>query len=161
MSDFPTSLKPVVNEGYGFDAADNISRTSVQGGSPLQVIDYKYGTVRFPVSIVGTRLTDQVFQDFFYGEINAGADKFNMILDSGNGLEVHVVQIVPGSLNNDGTQDPIWVNSFTAEAERTPAQDAPFGGGLGPLYDEYGDGLQYILDALSVLVTEEWPVILA
>lgn len=157
MTDFPSGLKPVVNQGYGFNASNNVISQQVQGGVALQMLDYKYSPVVFQINIVGSPLELQVFQDFYYGAINSGADKFNMTLDSGNGLENHAVYIITDSVSIDGSRLPIVNISFNVEAEKIPAQDAPFGGGLSDLYDIYGDGLPDILEALEVFALDVLP----
>jgi len=151
MATWPSRLKPVVNNGYNFNAPNNILQIDTLGGAPLQVLDYKYGPVEISISIVGGRLEKMVFTDFYYGQINSGADKFTFEeLDTGLGLESHICQIVPGSLQFNLQGDPICIISMTIRAEKTPAQDAPFDGALADLYDAYGEDLVDVLVALDV-----------
>jgi len=73
MATFPANLKPAITEGYGFSSSDNVISQQVQGGAPLQILDYRTGPVLFNVSLVLDPLRMQVFQDFYYGKINSGA----------------------------------------------------------------------------------------
>lgn len=152
---FPSNMKPVVNQGYSFNAPNNVLEQPVSGGSPLMILDTKFGFVDFDVTIVGGKTKQTAFNDFYVNKINRGSAKFIMVLDSGNGLEDHVVQIVPSSLRQSTNNDPTRVMSFTVRAEKTPFQDDPYGGGFAELYEEYGDNLEAIFDGLAefVLVT--------
>jgi hypothetical protein len=155
MATWPSRLKPIVNQGYTFNAPNNVLTIDTLGGAPLQVLDYKYGPVEISISIVGGRLEKMVFSDFYFGKINSGADKFIFEeLDTGLGLESHICQIVPGSLQFNMAGDPITIISMTIRAEKTPAQDAPFEGNLVDLYDYYGDDMVPLLESLGVFSTE-------
>ncbi len=39
MADFPSMLKPSVNEGYSYTAPNNVISQQVQGGVALQMLD--------------------------------------------------------------------------------------------------------------------------
>ncbi len=157
MANFPANLKPAITEGYGFSSSDNVISQQVQGGAPLQILDYRTGPVLFNVSLVLDPLRMQVFQDFYYGKINSGADKFTMILDSGNGLEEHIVQINTSTVKFNGDAAPIWKVSYTITAETTPFQENPYGGDLADLFDAYGDDLPAILNQLGILALDDLP----
>ena len=90
---FPENIKPVISQGYDFNMPNNVLEQPVAGGSPLLIRDTKYGYVDFNVTLVVTPLKMQVFNDFYFGKINGGQDKFIMQLDSGNGIEDHTCQI--------------------------------------------------------------------
>ena len=154
---FPSNLKPSVSEGYGFDASKNVLRQDVQGGVALQMLDYKYSPVNFQINIVTDPLGQQVFQDFYYGSINSGADKFVMQLDSGMGIEDHAVFISYDTVSFDVSRYPIIAISFNVEAEKIPAQDAPFGGELSELYEIYGPELDALLKALATFTLVTLP----
>lgn len=158
MATFPANLKPVVNQGYYFGVPDNVISIQTMGGAPIQVLDYRVGPVEINVVIVGNRYQKMVVSDFYYGKINSGADKFYMNLDTGMGIEEHIVQMVPQSMKFDGSQDPLWIMSFNARAESTPAQDAPYGGNLSDLYAVYGEDIDLLFSALDVFVNDELPV---
>jgi len=157
MADFPSFLKPVVNQGYSFGGANNLISTEVQGGNPLQRKRFKTGTVPFQIAIVGGRNEKFAFTDWYYGKINGGADKFNMNLDSGRGIEPHVCQIEPGSINWGGEGDPRWIVTFVIIAESTPVQFSD--GSFYDLYEEYGDDLSGLLDALAEFTLEHLPAV--
>lgn len=152
---FPSNIKPSVSQGYGFNAPNNVIEQPLTGGSPLLILDTKYGYVDFNVTIIGTLLKQQAFNDFYVNKIDRGSGKFTMMLDSGNGLEEHICQIVPSSLQQNAPNDPTRIMSMVIRAERTPFQDDPYGGGLAELYETYGENLPEILDGLAefVLVT--------
>lgn len=123
MATFPETLKPVINKGYSFGAPDSLAAGGVSGGLPLQARDLKYGPVSFSVSLsVGTDGLSE-FITFYKADIFYGSSKFNMYLDSGQGVEPHIVQIEASSLNIDGSKSPAWSISFSIIAERTPIQD--------------------------------------
>lgn len=155
---FPANICPTIVQGYAFGTPNNVLSIETMGGAPLQVLDYRTGPVEIGVTVIGGRLIRDVMSDFIYGKINAGADKFYMNLDSGFGIEEHIVQMVPQSVKFDGGSGPVWSISFTARAETTPAQEAPYGGNLVDLYAVYGDNIDELLAALDLLVNTELPV---
>lgn len=154
---FPSNIKPVVNRGYRFGAANNLITVDTMGGTPIIIKDYKYGSVIVPVSFVGDRLLKMVISDFYYGKINSGADKFYMNLDTGMGIEEHICQIVPGTVEFNGDGDPLWIISMQIRCERTPAQDAPFSGSLSDLYGIYGEQTDELLVELAEFVNITLP----
>jgi hypothetical protein len=153
MINFPSILKPVVNQGYSFGGSDNIIKTPVQGGNILQRKRFKTGVVSFSVAVVGGRTEKIVFTDWYYGKINAGADKFIMNLDSGRGIEEHICQIDPETIQWNGSQDPIWTINFNINAESTPAQFS--NGEIFDLYEEYGSDLEPLLNRLAVFSMQD------
>ena len=154
MSDkqFPASLKPIVSRGYGQTRGSNIWRSDVQGGLPRQGRDFYYEAVPISVVLVVPSLGRQAFWSFI-ASISAGADSFQMVHDTGNGLEPHNVLIT--SSIGETTQDGInWVISFTATAERTSIQESTdFSEALWPLYGEYGEGLKAFIDLYAIYCT--------
>lgn len=76
-----------------------------------------------------------------------------MELDTGNGLEMHNVQIT--SEIRDTTQTDVFYNiQFTATAERTSIQDqTEFSDTLVDLFGEYGDGLSALLNYYEIYCT--------
>lgn len=154
---FPIALKPVISQGYSFGMANNVLEQPVAGGSPLLIRDTKYGYVDFQVVILVTPLRMQVWNDFYFGKINGGQDKFIMQLDSGNGIEDHTCQIVPSSVQQSFNNDPTRTIAYTVRAEKTSFQDNPYSGNLSDLYDAYGDDLPLILDRLEIFVNVDMP----
>lgn len=124
MATFPANLKPTISRGYSFGASDNVISSGGRGGVPRQAKDYRTGPVRFNINMSLDPLRLQVWQDFYIGRIHSGSAKFNMNLDSGQGIENHIVMMAPGSIRFDGSNDPIWSVSFAITAERTPIQEA-------------------------------------
>lgn len=151
MSDlyFPASLKPIVNKGYSYTRGSNVWRSEVQGGLPRQGRDTYFEPVPFSVTLVTSALGNQVFQSFL-NNIHAGADSFNMVLDSGLGLEVHQCLITSTiGINSDDGKN--WTITFTITAERTTIQeDTCLTASLPDLYGCYGDCLGEFLKAYGV-----------
>ena len=154
---FPENIKPVISQGYDFNMPNNVLEQPVAGGSPLLIRDTKYGYVDFNVTLVVTPLKMQVFNDFYFGKISGGQDKFIMQLDSGNGIEDHTCQIVPSSVQQSFSNDPTRTISFIVRAEKTSFQDNIYGGNLSDLYDAYGDQLVPTLDRLAIYVNQDMP----
>jgi len=75
-----------------------------------------------------------------------------------SGIEEHICQIIPGTIDWNGDGDPIWIISMQIRCERTPAQDAPFGGSLSDLYAIYGDDTDDLLAALNQFANIDLPV---
>ena len=157
MAAFPSNIKPSITQGYGFGASSNVVTQAVQGGAPLQMLDYGVGPVDFNVGLVLTTATLQEFQEFYFDDIDSGADSFTMNLNSGNGIEQHTVMIIPESVNFNGDRAPIWTVSFSITAETTPFQENPFQGNLSDLFAVYGDGTQALLDQLEIFALQDLP----
>jgi len=156
---FPSNIKPVINQGYSWNMPNNVIEQPLTGGSPLLILDTKYGYVDFSVVIVGSLLKQQAWNDFYVNKIARGSGKFTMILDSGNGLEEHTCQIVPSSVSQGGPNDPSRIISYTVRAERTPFQEDPYGGGFSELYDIYGDDIESIFSELDTFVLVTMPTV--
>jgi len=157
MAAFPSNIKPSITQGYGFGASSNVVTQAVQGGAPLQMLDYGTGPVDFSVGLVLTTATLQEFQEFYFDEINAGADTFTMNLNSGNGAEQHDVMIIPGSVNFNGDRAPIWTASFSITAETTPFQENPYQGNLSDLFAVYGNDTPALLNQLEIFTLQDLP----
>ncbi len=154
MSDlyFPASLKPIVNKGYSYSRGANIYRNTVQGGVPRQGRDTYFEPVPIEVNLVTSALGNQVFQSFL-NNIHGGADSFNMVLDTGLGLQVHQV-IITSSIGVNTTDGINWNINFTATAERTAIQeDTCLTANLPDLYGCYGVCLGGFLKAYGVSQT--------
>lgn len=146
---FPASLRPIVNKGYSYQRGSNVWRVDVQGGSPRQGLDTYFEPVPFNIVLVVSSLGNQVFQSFL-NNINKGADSFVMVLDSGNGLEDHQVQI-NSTINIDSNDGINWNITFSVLAERTSLQeDTCLTANLPDLYGCYGDGLNYFLKQYGI-----------
>jgi hypothetical protein len=149
---FPKSLKPIVNSGYGQTRGSNIWRSPVQGGLTRQGRNTYYDPTPISIALVVSKLGRQAFWSFI-AKIDGGASSFLMELDTGNGLEMHNVQIT--SDIRDTTQTDVFYNiQFTATAERTSIQDqTEFSDTLVDLFGEYGDGLPAFLNYYEIYCT--------
>lgn len=149
---FPASLRPIVSKGYSYSRGSNIYRNTVQGGLPRQGRDTYFEPVPIEVNLVTSALGNQVFQSFL-NNIHGGADSFNMVLDTGLGLQVHQV-IITSSIGINTTDGINWNINFTATAERTAIQeDTCLTANLPDLYGCYGDCLGEFLKAYGVSQT--------
>jgi hypothetical protein len=126
MADFPSGLKPSVNQGYSLSSAENVLSQDVQGGPSLMMLDYATGPTPFNIGLVLTPAELQTFQEFYFNDINSGALPFDMNLDAGLGIASHRVVINNNSLNIDGSRAPMWTASFSVKL--TPNQDVIFKG---------------------------------
>jgi hypothetical protein len=122
MASFPSDIIPTVTQGYSFGAADNVISQPVAGGLPLSMLDYRTAAVPISVGFVCDAAKLLTFQTFYYSTINSGADAFNMELDTGRGIETHVVKIAPSSVSIDGSREPIWTISMQLLIEKLPIQ---------------------------------------
>lgn len=154
MSDlvFPSTLRPIVNKGYGQKRGGNIWRSQVQGGLPRQGRDTYYDAVPINVALVVSKLGRLAFWSFIK-KISGGADSFIMNHDTGAGIEPHNVQITSDISEN--TQNGVYWNiTFTATAERTSVQDdSAFNDAILGLFGGYGDGLPAFIDYYTLYCT--------
>ena len=145
---FPASLKPIVNKGYSQTRGGNIWRSDVLGGLPRQGRDTYYDSVPIGIALVVSALGRQAFWSFIT-QISGGADSFQMMLDTGMGLEYHNVQITSDIAESTDT-GVFWNIQFTATAERTSIQeDNALTAILPDLYGIYGDNVMTFFDAYS------------
>lgn len=150
---FPASLKPVVNRGYSYTRGSNVYRNQVGGGLPRAGRDTYFEAVPVSIALVTSALGNQSFQSFL-NQIHGGADTFNMILDTGLGLQSHQVMITSGSINIESPDGKNWYINFTATAERTQIQeDTCLTQNLPDLFGCYGDQLGCFLAAYGVSQT--------
>lgn len=122
MAAFPSNFKPTISQGYSFGAPQDVIDGGVTGGDVIQARDYKFGSTLFNISMALDPLRMQVWQDFYFGKLSSGSNKFTMNLDSGNGIEEHIVMIQPGSVDFEGSGDPKWRLNFTLIADRISFQ---------------------------------------
>lgn len=149
MPTLPTSFKPVV-AGYQFDEPGGVIRTDVAGGSPRYALDWDNGTQRFSVTLILDALQFSVWSAFYHHSIKKGAISFEMPLDSGFGVNLHTVNIAPGSYTAARTGGVMMVVNFVAEAENQVYALGTSGGeALVYLYGEYGVGMQDILSRIA------------
>lgn len=157
LPEFPANIKPSISQGYEHNMPNNVLEQPVTGGSPLLILDTKFGYVDFNIAIVGSLTKQQAFNDFYVNKINRGSSKFTMQLDSGNGLEEHTCQFLPGTIRQSQPNSPTRIVTGVVRAERTPFQDDPYGGGFSDLYAIYGEDLGEILNDLAIFVLIDAP----
>lgn len=149
---FPQSLRPITNKGYSYSRSSNIYRNAITGGLPRQGRDTYFEAIPFNVALIVSALGNQVFQSFL-NNIHGGADSFNMILDSGLGLQEHQCMITSG-INIDTQDGKNWNITFTVTAERTQIQeDTCLTTNLPDLFGCYGDQLGCFLAAYGIAQT--------
>lgn len=117
MPTMPTGFAPAVAPGgYSHDMAGGLMRTDVAGGAPRYALDWDRGVQRFNVTLLLDPGQYSVWVAWFHHVIKKGAIAFDMPLDSGFGVQQHVVNIVPDSVS--ATQnDTFWIISFVVEGE--------------------------------------------
>jgi hypothetical protein len=114
----PRDLYPVTSpSGYSYGAAQGVNVTQVEGGFNRYALDFDRGTRVFNVALACTAGHLRVWELFYLRIIKKGALSFEMPLDSGTGLEQHVVNIIPNSVNTAATDGNNFVVTFQVEAE--------------------------------------------
>jgi hypothetical protein len=114
----PRDLYPVSSpSGYSYGAAQGVNVTQVEGGFNRYALDFDRGTRVFNVALACTAGHLRVWELFYLRIIKKGALSFEMPLDSGTGLEQHVVNIIPNSVNTAATDGNNFVVTFQVEAE--------------------------------------------
>jgi hypothetical protein len=116
MPTMPNGIKPVV-AGYQFDEPGGVQRTDVAGGMPRYALDWDRGTQRFQVTLILDAQQFSVWEAFYHWTTRKGSITFDMPLDSGFGVSLHPVNIVPGSYSAARTGGIMWVVNFVAETE--------------------------------------------
>lgn len=114
----PRDLYPVTSpSGYSYASAQGVSMTQVEGGFNRYALDFDRGTRVFNVALACTAGHLRVWELFYLRIIKKGALSFEMPLDSGTGLEQHIVNIVPNTVNVTETDGNNFVVTFQVEAE--------------------------------------------
>ena len=114
----PRDLYPVTSpSGYSYASAQGVSATQVEGGFNRYALDFDRGTRLFNVALACTAGHLRVWELFYLRIIKKGALAFEMPLDSGTGLEQHIVNIIPNSVNTTETDGNNFVVTFQVEAE--------------------------------------------
>ena len=109
----PRDLYPVTSpSGYSYASAQGVHMTQVEGGFNRYAMDFDRGTRVYNVALACTAGHLQVWELFYLRIIKKGALTFEMPLDSGTGLEQHLVNIIPNSVNKtetDGNNFGAWL----------------------------------------------------
>ena len=101
------------------------------------------------VSLILDMLQWQVWESFYLLKVKKGTLPFDMYLDSGMGVSLHTVNIVPGSYSANLDLVKYASIAFTVETESQIYDDPDAGDSLVDLYDEYGAGIHDLLAALE------------
>lgn len=160
MPTIPTGLKPVV-EGYSIGSPDGVMRGEVGGGMPRYAREWDRGVQPFRVTMVLDAVKFSVWTVFFHHVVKKGSIAFDMDLDSGFGVMTHSVNIMPGTYGAVPTGgNEVWTVSFMVEAESAAygmtAADAQ---ALIDLHEEFGGGLQSLLNAIDLFANQHTMVI--
>ena len=102
---------------YSIGDPGGVSRTEVAGGLSRYALDWSRGSRIFSVSMVLSDLQYQVWQYFYVHVIQKGALPFLMPLDSDGTVVPHLVNILPGSLNESRVHEVYWAVTYSVEAE--------------------------------------------
>jgi len=155
----PRDLYPVTSpSGYSYASAQGVHMTQVEGGFNRYAMDFDRGTRVYNVALACTAGHLQVWELFYLRIIKKGALAFEMPLDSGTGLEQHLVNIIPNSVNTTETDGNNFVVTFQVEAESKiydfTDEGAEF---ILSYWEDYGDlgGLGDLLDRLSEFVLSD------
>ena len=155
MPTLPSGIKPVV-AGYSFDEPGGVMRTEVAGGAARFGLDWDRGTQRFQITLILDALQFSVWSAFYHHSTKKGSIAFNMPIDSGFGVSMHSVNIMPGSYSAARTSGIMMVVNFVAEAENQVYDMTEEGGeALVALYAEHGPYLQDYLDRIARFATVE------
>ena len=151
MANFPFNFDTL--RGYSHGTALNTEQTEAQGGPRLQIRRFANGKVRFNVGLSLSRVQKVQFVQFVQDH---GFELNTFQLDSGNGVEDHSAFILPGSIQYNGSRDPIWQITMALEAPSIPAQLAPFDGQLVDLDNGgYGKNLDVLIARLAKFALED------
>lgn len=114
----PRDLYPVTSpSGYSYASAQGVHMTQVEGGFNRYAMDFDRGTRIYNVALACTAGHLQVWELFYLRIIKKGVLAFEMPLDSGTGLEQHIVNIIPNSVNTTETDGNNFVVTFQVETE--------------------------------------------
>lgn len=145
----PRGLR-VVASPHSQTIAGGVERTALEGGPARYALAFDRGPQQFNVAMVLTGLEFQVWTLFLHRVILKGAVSFTMPLDSGMGMEPHVVNIVPGTYQATRLGGEMHSVTFQVEAESQAYEptDADVTAML-ELYEEYGEELPELFGRLA------------
>ncbi len=155
MPTLPNGFVPS-SSSYSFDEPGGVMRTDVDGGMPRYALDWDRGVQRFKITLVLDLMEFSVWTAFYHFQIAKGAIAFDMPLDSGFGVELHTVNIKPGSYSAARTGGALMVVSFIAETENhVYLMDSVGAGRLVDLFNTYGDQSNLLLARIARFATVE------
>lgn len=146
----PRDFKPLIT-GYSFEGTSGVLQTKVAGGSDRFGRQYRRSSQLFKVSMNMRPAKLSVWTNFYFLLIDEGATKFTMGIDSGQGLQDHVCNIVPNSYSAvRAPNSQITVVSFVVSAVATvwnnTKEDAQ---AIVDFWDAYGEQSTGLLDLLE------------
>lgn len=158
-SSIPNFAVPLAS-GYRFKRGKNLVGTPVAGGIFRTVLDYSLEAVEINTVFAFTNIQKAAFFDWFDFTINHGANSFNIPLETDtDGLQNHQAIFKPGSIDVTTLEGINFRVACILVVETTPSQDAPFGGSLWPLVEEYGENLSPVIDRLAKLTNVDFLVL--
>lgn len=110
----PQGMAPIVS-GYSQGAPGGVQRTDIAGGSARYSRSWDRGTQQHACRLILDKLQYSVWTAFYLYAIAKGAIPFAMPLDSGLGLLLHVVNLVPGSYSVSHEGGTVVFVDFTVE----------------------------------------------
>lgn len=146
MPTLPTSLKPTA--AYSLGSPTGAMMTEVAGGPDRTGLFFDRGQRTINVTFNLTQQQFSIWTLFFERIIQLGTIPFDMPLDTGFGVQLHTVTIVPDSCQPTRSGEA-WVVTFQARAtgksyDYTPEQAQA----VIDLYEVTGDGTNVLFDAL-------------
>jgi hypothetical protein len=150
----PPGIVPVVSPGgYSHGGPDGVAGGDVAGGHSAYAMEWDRGVQQFNVTLFLNPAEYAAWSVWFYRLIGKGVQSFEMPLDSGFGVQPHLVNIVPGSYSathNDG----FVVVSLTVEGE-SKVYDLGEEAGLAlvEMAFLYGGGIGLLLKAIEKFAT--------
>lgn len=160
MPSMPNGFVPVVSPGgYSHDGPGGVMRTDIAGGAPRYAMDWDRGVQRFNVTLLLDAAQYSVWVAWYHHVIKKGALTFDMLLDSGFGLQQHAVNIVPGSYSAMH-QDTFVIVAFVVEGESKAYEfGATDAAALVDLYNTYESQSNALLDRLAQFATADTNVL--
>lgn len=150
--EFPNWIKPVTNANYSYQLTrNNVNYQAVQGGLSRANLKYTQESIPFNVNfVINNGVLYQAWVDWWFNVSAQGTKKFNIPLDSGNGVELHKCIAVPATYSATG--DFPWKVSLTIEAEKIPTS---LNGSLFALVQGGYLNPEPIIDRLGIYATED------
>lgn len=155
----PSGIQPIAS-GYSFGAPGGVRRSDVAGGIARYALEWDGGVQTFSITLLLTRTEFSVWNAFFHRKIDKGAVAFTMPLDSGFGLQPHLVNIVPGTYTVAEVNVAMASVRFDVEAEsQAYLLDDDEADALLAMHEAYRDGIQSLLDRLATFANGDTNVL--
>ena len=116
---WPPTIKPLTSKTYATSRGSNVLNTPVSGGLPRIALDATLESPPFTLNFILSDLGYQAILNYYDVTLNHGANSFKMQLDSGQGIEEHLVNITPGTWKASRPSHGTWYLAFNAIAETT------------------------------------------